>query len=102
MPGSSPDLEHDRAIAEVDGLPGAGQDLLVRHAVAVQAAIVRPQAAIGAEPHAIVRQFDQAAEMDLAADEALPRLIGPLPEVGQPPGLVFRGARRRFRRIPSE
>ena len=37
----------------------------------------------------MVGQLDQAAEMHLAADEALPGLVGLLPETGQPGGIAL-------------
>ena len=82
-------LEHDRAVAELDGLSHAGHDLVVRHAIALQAEIARPQAAVAAQPHAMVRQLDQPAQMDLAADVLLPHLVGQPPEVGKPGGVGF-------------
>ena len=39
-----------------------------RHAIARQAAVIRPQAAVAAEPDAAVRYLDQSAEIDFAAD----------------------------------
>ena len=76
-------LEHDRAVAELDGLTGAGEHFLARHAVAVQAAVLRPQAAIAAQPDAVVGQLDQPPQMDSLTYALLAGQVGILPQLGQ-------------------
>lgn len=80
-------LEHDRAVAQRYGLADTGGRLFAGHPVTGDFAVGRPQSAIAAEPDAVVGYLDQAAEMHLAADVHLPRLVRQLPESGQT-GLV--------------
>ena len=77
-------LQHDGAVAEGHAFPDAGHDLVGRHAVAGQFAIIDPQPAVAAEADAVVRDFDQAPQVHFSPDRLLPDQIRAAPKILQP------------------
>ncbi len=69
-------LKYHGAIAEGTSGFGAGENLLRLQAVARQAVVVAPQAAIEAVALAAVRELDQPAQMDGIADIARAHAVG--------------------------
>jgi len=80
-------LHHDRAVAEADGLAGAGENLVLGHAVTLDAGVGRADAAVGAGSDAVIGDFDQAAQVDFVADIAASGPVGRAPELLQPRGV---------------
>ena len=73
-------LQHHRPVTELEGVVGAGQDLVRGHAVAFDLAIAGPHAAVGALADAVVGDLDEAAQMHLVAHVGAPGLVGHLPQ----------------------
>ena len=82
-------LQHDRAVAVLPGLVGAGEDLVGAHAVALDLAVGGSQATVPAGPHAVVRELDQAAQVDLVAHVATTGVVGGPPELLEAPRVVL-------------
>ena len=73
-------LQDDGAVAEPLRRPGAGEDLVLRHPVAGQRVVRGRDAAVGAAPDAVVRDLDEAAQVDLVAHALAPHGVRPAVE----------------------
>ena len=65
------------------------QDLGRRHAVAVDARVARPDAAVVALAHTMVRDLDQTTQVDRVSHRLPPHAVGPVPQLPQSLGIGF-------------